>query len=47
MKNKRILKLVGSICIAVVLAVMLLPAGCVPEDEPEDGEGPALGPAAA
>ena len=40
MKNKRILKLVGSICIAVVLAVMLLPAGCVPEDEPEDGEGP-------
>ena len=33
MKNKRIFKLVGSICIAVVLAVMLLPAGCAPEDE--------------
>jgi len=37
MKNKRILKLVGSICIAVVLAVMLLPTGCAPEDEPEEG----------
>jgi len=40
MKNKRILKLVGSICIAVVLAVMLLPTGCAPDDENGDGEGP-------
>ena len=40
MKNKRIFKLVGSICIAVVLAVMLLPAGCAPEDGNGDGEGP-------
>jgi len=40
MKNKRILKLVGSICIAVVLAVMLLPTGCAPEDENGDEEGP-------
>ena len=37
MKNKRILKLVGSICIAVVLAVMLLPAGCAPQDDDEEG----------
>ena len=37
MKNKRILKLVGSICIAVVLAVMLLPTGCAPEEEPAEG----------
>ena len=37
MKNKRIFKLVGSICIAVVLAVMLLPVGCAPEDGDEEG----------
>ena len=42
MKNKRILKLAGSICIVVVLAVMLLPIGCAPEDGGGGGneEGP-------
>ena len=38
MKNKRIFKIVGSICIAVVLAVMLLPAGCAPENGNGDGD---------
>jgi len=37
MKNKRICKLVGIICIAVVLAAMLLPAGCAPENGDEEG----------
>jgi len=40
MKNKRILKLVGSIFIAVMLAAMLLPAGCAPQDDDNDEEGP-------
>ncbi len=37
MKNKRILKLVGSIFMAVMLAAMLLPAGCAPENGDEEG----------
>jgi putative ABC transport system substrate-binding protein len=37
MKNKRILKLVGSLYIAVVLAVMLLPTACAPENGDEEG----------